>query len=61
MSRAYNSQEDNLAIESFPNPIIKNNEIDVGISEKLNEFYKLKYEYDKKVQAQTNNIIRTRC
>lgn len=58
MSRAYNSQEENLAIESFPNSTIKKNEIDDGISEKLNEFYKLKYEYDKKVHSHRNNIIK---
>lgn len=58
MTREYNSQEENLAIEPFPNSTIKKNEIDGGISEKLNEFYKLKYEYDKKVQSQTNAIIK---
>lgn len=58
MSRAYNSQEENLDIESFPNSTTKKNETDGGISEKLNEFYKLKYEYDKKVHSHRNNIIK---
>lgn len=58
MSRAYNSQEENLDIDSFPNSTTKKNEADGGISEKLNEFYKLKYEYDKKVQSHRNNIMK---
>lgn len=58
MSRTYNSQEENLDIDSFPNSTTKKNETDGGISEKLNEFYKLKYEYDKKVQSHRNNIIK---
>ena len=58
MSRTYNSQEENLDIVSFPNSTIKKNEIEGGISEKLNEFYKLKYEYDKKVHSHINNIIK---